>query len=55
MHVVILAAARHPLREPFAGGLESLTWGLVRGLRDRGVEVCGQVGLCSAPLLVASR
>ncbi|QDO88591.1 glycosyltransferase family 4 protein [Ornithinimicrobium ciconiae] len=39
MHVVILAAASHPLREPFAGGLESLTWHLVRGLRERGVEV----------------
>ena len=25
--------------EPFAGGLESLTWQLVRGLRRRGVEV----------------
>ena len=26
MHVVILAAAKHPLKQPFAGGLESLTW-----------------------------
>ena len=32
MHVVIIAAASNPLREPFAGGLESLTWELVRGL-----------------------
>ena len=39
MHVVILAAAKHPIAEPFAGGLESLTWHLVRGLRDRGVRV----------------
>lgn len=39
MHVVIVASANHPLREPFAGGLESLTWQLVRGLRQRGVEV----------------
>ena len=33
LHVVILAAAKHPIAEPFAGGLESLTWHLVRGLR----------------------
>ena len=39
MHVVIIASANHPLREPFAGGLESLTWQLVRGLRRRGVDV----------------
>lgn len=25
MHVVVVAHARHPLAEPFAGGLESLT------------------------------
>ena len=36
MHVVMIAAARFPLKEPFAGGLESLTWHLCRGLRDRG-------------------
>lgn len=36
---MILAAAKHPIAEPFAGGLESLTWHLVRGLRDRGVDV----------------
>ena len=29
MHVVILAASTPPAREPFAGGLESLTWHLV--------------------------
>lgn len=39
MHVVVLASANHPLREPFAGGLESLTWQLVRALRQRGVQV----------------
>ena len=36
---MIIASANHPLREPFAGGLESLTWQLVRGLRQRGVDV----------------
>ena len=53
MHVVILAAARHPLREPFAGGLESLTWALVRGLRQRGVEVTLFAGRGSDPALDA--
>jgi glycosyltransferase involved in cell wall biosynthesis len=53
MHVVILAAARHPLREPFAGGLESLTWALVRGLRARDVEVTVFAGPGSDPELDA--
>lgn len=39
MHVVILASSTHPIVEPFAGGLESLTWHLARGLRERGVDV----------------
>lgn len=38
MHVVIIASAKHPIAEPFAGGLESLTWQLIRGLRQRGVQ-----------------
>ena len=53
MHVVILAAARHPLRQPFAGGLESLTWALVRGLRERGVDVTLFAGQGSDPGLDA--
>jgi glycosyltransferase involved in cell wall biosynthesis len=53
MHVVILAAARHPLRQPFAGGLESLTWALVRGLRQRGVDVTLFAGPGSDPTLDA--
>ncbi|MFM6851230.1 MAG: glycosyltransferase [Terrabacter sp.] len=39
MHVVIIAASTYPIAEPFAGGLESLTWHLARGLRERDVEV----------------
>ena len=39
MRVVMLAAAAYPVVEPFAGGLECLTWHLVRGLRERGVDV----------------
>lgn len=53
MHVVILAAARHPLRQPFAGGLESLTWALVRGLRERDVDVTLFAGPGSDPDLGA--
>ncbi len=37
--VVVIADSRFPLREPFAGGMQSMTWHLVRGLRDRGVDV----------------
>ncbi|WP_083518923.1 glycosyltransferase [Serinicoccus chungangensis] len=39
MHVVVVAHARHPLAEPFAGGLESLTAHLVAGLATRGHRV----------------
>jgi glycosyltransferase involved in cell wall biosynthesis len=53
VHVVILAAARHPIVEPFAGGLESLTFHLVRGLRARGVDVSVFAGPGSDPDLDA--
>ncbi len=53
MHVVIVAAARHPVAEPFAGGLESLTWHLVQGLRRRGVRVTVFAGEGSDPALGA--
>jgi glycosyltransferase involved in cell wall biosynthesis len=53
VHVVILGAARHPLRQPFAGGLESLTWALVRGLRARGIDVTLFAGAGSDPSLGA--
>ncbi len=35
----LIAAAAHPIAEPFAGGLESHVWTLARGLLDRGMEV----------------
>lgn len=38
-HVVVVADSRFPIAEPFAGGMQSLTWNLVRGLRERGVDV----------------
>jgi glycosyltransferase involved in cell wall biosynthesis len=53
VQVVIVASARHPLSEPFAGGLESLTWHLARGLRDRGVRVSLFAGQGSDPRLRA--
>ncbi|MGO4602821.1 glycosyltransferase family 4 protein [Terrabacter sp. 2YAF2] len=54
MHVVVLAASKHPIAEPFAGGLESLTWHLVRGLRRRGVDVTFFAGPGSDPTLGAT-
>lgn len=39
MHVVVVAHTRHPIGEPFAGGLESLTWHLAQGLVRRGAQV----------------
>jgi len=39
LRVVVIADTRFPISEPFAGGMQSLTWHLVRGLRKRGVDV----------------
>ena len=39
MRVGIVASARFPIVEPFAGGLEAHTWSLAQGLRARGHEV----------------
>ncbi|CAN5440052.1 glycosyltransferase family 4 protein [soil metagenome] len=39
LHVVEIADSRYPIREPFAGGMQSLTWHLIEGLRSRGVEL----------------
>lgn len=54
MHVVVLGSSKHPIAEPFAGGLESLTWHLVRGLRDRGVDVTFFAGPGSDPAIGAT-
>lgn len=51
--VVVIADSRFPIREPFAGGMQSLTWNLVRGLRSRGVEVTVFAGPGSDPTLDA--
>jgi len=39
MKLALIASARFPVREPFAGGLEAHAWSLARGLRDRGHDV----------------
>jgi glycosyltransferase involved in cell wall biosynthesis len=39
MRVALIASARFPIREPFAGGLEAHTWALAKGLQRRGHEV----------------
>jgi glycosyltransferase involved in cell wall biosynthesis len=39
LRVALIASARYPIRQPFAGGLEAHTWALARGLRRRGHQV----------------
>ncbi|MBE7325722.1 glycosyltransferase [Nocardioides sp. Y6] len=39
LRICLVANARFPIRQPFIGGLESMTWHLARGLRRRGHEV----------------
>lgn len=37
--IELIASARHPIREPFPGGLEAHTWALTHRLRERGHRV----------------
>ena len=39
LRIALIASARFPIREPFAGGLEAHTWVLARGLKRRGHRV----------------
>ncbi|MGW7317231.1 glycosyltransferase family 4 protein [Streptomyces sp. NPDC054865] len=39
LRVALIASARFPIREPFAGGLEAHTWWLAHALRKRGHDV----------------
>ncbi|GAB2465097.1 glycosyltransferase family protein [Jatrophihabitans fulvus] len=39
LRIALIASARFPIREPFAGGLEAHTWLLARELRRRGHHV----------------
>jgi glycosyltransferase involved in cell wall biosynthesis len=49
--IAIIGSARHPIRQPFAGGLEAHTWALGRALRQRGHEVTLFAGPGSDPAL----
>jgi glycosyltransferase involved in cell wall biosynthesis len=51
VRVGIIAAASHPVAEPFAGGLESHVWSLADGLRRRGHDVTLFAGPGSDPRL----
>jgi glycosyltransferase involved in cell wall biosynthesis len=51
LRVALIASARFPIREPFAGGLEAHTWALARGLKRRGHEVTVFAGAGSDPAL----
>ena len=51
MRIAIIAAARFPVVEPFAGGLEAHVWGLADRLRTRGHEVTLFAGPGSDPSL----
>jgi glycosyltransferase involved in cell wall biosynthesis len=53
LRVVVIADARFPISEPFAGGMQALTWHLVDGLRRRGTEVTVFAGPGSDPDLQA--
>lgn len=53
MHIGIIASARHPIREPFAGGLEMHTHAMATGLRGRGHEVTVFAAAESDPALGA--
>jgi glycosyltransferase involved in cell wall biosynthesis len=48
--IAILAAARHPIREPFAGGLETHVHALASGLATRGHDVVLYGGPGSVPI-----
>ncbi|OQR63460.1 glycosyl transferase family 1 [Streptomyces maremycinicus] len=58
VRVALIASARHPITEPFAGGLEAHTWGLAHALigRGHGVELFAApgsdpaLGACELPV-----
>ena len=39
LRIAVIGPSRYPVSQPFAGGLESLVWHLVHGLRTRGHHV----------------
>lgn len=54
LRIALIAAARHPIAEPFAGGLEAHTWALADGLRRRGHQVSLFAAPGSDPALAAT-
>jgi len=51
LRIALIASARHPIRDPFAGGLEAHTWTLSKALRARGHDVTIFAGPGSDPAL----
>ncbi|MEU5216905.1 glycosyltransferase [Streptomyces sp. NPDC020807] len=51
LRIALIASARFPIREPFAGGLEAHTWSLASALRARGHRVSLFAALGSDPAL----
>ncbi|MEU0787694.1 glycosyltransferase family 4 protein [Streptomyces sp. NPDC006173] len=51
MRIALIASARHPIRDPFPGGLEAHTWTLSKALRARGHDVTVFAGPGSDPTL----
>ncbi|MCX4237014.1 MULTISPECIES: glycosyltransferase family 4 protein [Streptomyces] len=49
LRIALIASARHPIRDPFAGGLEAHTWTLSKALRARGHKVTIFAGPGSDP------
>jgi glycosyltransferase involved in cell wall biosynthesis len=53
LRIALIASARFPIKQPFAGGLEAHTWALGRGLIRRGHEVTVFAGADCDPELGA--
>ncbi|WP_241031929.1 hypothetical protein [Rhodococcus koreensis] len=51
LRIALLASSRHPIRQPFAGGLESHVWWLARALSAGGHRVTLFAGPGSDPAL----
>ena len=51
LRVAIIAGSRHPIAQPFAGGMEAQTWLLASGLGERGHDVRVFAGPGSDPAL----
>ena len=54
LRIGIIAAARFPVVEPFAGGLEAHVWGLADRLRTLGHEVRSSPVLGAIPAWASS-